>query len=113
MRAGGTFVLLCPTTPLKRLQDICRDINCGVVVSSKQTAEKSRQLAPTVMIIGDDNLHLLVVGRGSFNPTIHPRNSLYLVFTSGTTGRPKGAVIEHRSFCSSAYGISQSFSLDG
>lgn len=34
--------------------------------------------------------------------TVKPNNPAYIIFTSGTTGLPKGTIIEHAAFCTSA-----------
>ncbi|KAL4908353.1 hypothetical protein BDW74DRAFT_175042 [Aspergillus multicolor] len=35
-------------------------------------------------------------------PTVHPSDTLYIVFTSGSTGTPKGVVTTHQNFASAA-----------
>jgi len=39
-------------------------------------------------------------------------NALYAIFTSGTTGKPKGAIIEHGSFVTAAKTFSEAAGLD-
>jgi acyl-coenzyme A synthetase/AMP-(fatty) acid ligase len=34
---------------------------------------------------------------------VSPNNAAYAVFTSGTTGTPKGSVIEHKAYSSGAF----------
>jgi amino acid adenylation domain-containing protein len=113
MKAGGAFLLLDTSYPYQRLKDICDDVSCRLIVSSSAHAARSLDLAPKVVLVGDD------CGRWKHEkipnpidmPQVRPDNALYVVFTSGSTGKPKGVVIEHRSYCSGARDHIQAYNL--
>ncbi|EGD94500.1 nonribosomal peptide synthase [Trichophyton tonsurans CBS 112818] len=93
LKAGGAFVLLDPAHPPSRLQTICHDVGAKLVISSPRDAHISRSLNLPILEVGPDtpvtDIELKPV-------TVQPHNAAYVCFTSGSTGSPKGAIIEHR-----------------
>ncbi|OJJ08781.1 hypothetical protein ASPVEDRAFT_145028 [Aspergillus versicolor CBS 583.65] len=99
MKAGAAFVLLDPSQPLQRLQDICSQADSPLVLASEKNAAFAASLKSTVVVVSQGTLHehpLCLEQHRS--PVIDPSTALYVVFTSGSTGTPKGVVIEHRSY---------------
>ncbi|KJZ74891.1 hypothetical protein HIM_05800 [Hirsutella minnesotensis 3608] len=108
MKAGGASVIMDVGQPVERLRQIVAKVNPVVVLCSanwKNLAMDSiSPLAskPFIQPISADlveNLHLDRNAAPVF-PYIDPSSPLYVVFTSGSTGEPKGAVISHANFCS-------------
>ncbi|KAI0455791.1 hypothetical protein F5B21DRAFT_523262 [Xylaria acuta] len=103
-KAGGAFVLLNPSQPLDRLRSIVTQTNSPVILSSRECSRLSLQLLPNVLVVEDilkeeplqNDPHKQ---KGSTCCRHAPDALMYVVFTSGTTGVPKGIMVENRSFC--------------
>lgn len=105
MKAGGTLVMMDPSLPLARLQNMTEQVNARTMISSRQQVEFSQRILP--------NGNLLIVEADAYtsssdvaeNPeleTVPPTALMYLIFTSGSTGTPKGVKISHQTYTSSA-----------
>ncbi|KAL2192774.1 non-ribosomal peptide synthetase [Corynascus similis CBS 632.67] len=106
LKAGGAFVNLDPSHPDSRLQQLIQDVNAKIVLCSPKHQAKMNNVADKTFVV--DARSLLRLGQAEaseaapFTSTVKPSNPAYVIFTSGTTGKPKGTVIEHAAFCTGA-----------
>ncbi|KAF4769418.1 hypothetical protein HAV15_008425 [Penicillium sp. str.  len=114
MKAGGAFILLDPSHPAERLQDMVQvDFQCPVIITSSKYLELAATLAPNPIIVEDiSQIPHFEIRQDSIPSVASPRSSAYAVFTSGSTGRPKASVIEHQSFLSASAAHTQVLRLD-
>jgi non-ribosomal peptide synthetase component F len=96
LKAGGAFCCLDPRFPDEHLSAVLD--NAGAVALITDAAGRARLLAmgvPTPPMI--DSAACESQGGVFVNGDTRPRHLAYVVYTSGTTGKPKGVLIEHRS----------------
>lgn len=96
-KAGGAYVPLDPAYPAERLSFMARDSKARVLI----TQAKYRDVItcqPSTAVICLDSDWPAIDGEPDENlPAVAgPQNLAYVMYTSGSTGIPKGAMIEHR-----------------
>ena len=104
LQAGGAFVPLEPTHPDSRIEFIVDDVKARVVLTSSKYMKKFISFTEVTTLVVDGSLdnkaETSVIEPDVSLPT--PDNAAYLIFTSGTTGLPKGTIISHRAFATGA-----------
>lgn len=102
LKAGATYVPLDPANPPQRSRDILQDCAAKLLLSHNTMAEELQALDPDNLSAPITPLLLSELDLSRYsaaNP--EPQNSgnslIYLMYTSGTTGKPKGAKIRHKS----------------
>lgn len=113
IRAGGAFVPLDPSHPKHRLKSICRQVDAKVLVCSTDNAQLCPALVPDGISVIMDSSEVARLMNDNKAPSVdvRPSNALYLIFTSGTTGSPKGVLLEHSAYCSSARDHAKALSI--
>lgn len=112
LKTGAAFLLIDPSQPANRLQEICEELEAPLVLASPDQKDLAQQLVPGggVIVVGDEQRSSWQNAEAEL-PTNSPSDINYAVYTSGSTGKPRGVIIEHRSFCTSAVAAIKAFSI--
>lgn len=100
LQAGAGFAMLDPFLPEARLQTIVTQVNARVVMSSQKQRDLSLQIGCGRVLHVNPDL-FIKPETALVNVQTDPSSPVYVIFTSGITGTPKGSVISHRSLASS------------
>ena len=108
LKAGGVFIPVDITSPQERIEYQLNDGNCKAVITENSYISENKKQTE----------HLLVsVANNYATKSTNPGNQLktndvaYIVYTSGTTGRPKGALITNNSLANNVYWFKSTFEL--
>ena len=104
MKAGATLVMMDPSLPLARLQNMATQVNATTMLSSRQQIEFSKTILPgePLIIEADAFANSSETETMPALERVPPTALMYLIFTSGSTGTPKGVKISHQTYTSSA-----------
>jgi amino acid adenylation domain-containing protein/non-ribosomal peptide synthase protein (TIGR01720 family) len=91
LKAGAAFVPIDPAHPVARLQEIVNDIGASLVLCSPRYQVLCETIAAQTLAIDKQTLLQLPVHLDA-PPSCAATSAAYVIFTSGTTGKPKGSL---------------------
>lgn len=91
LKAGACYVPLDPAYPVERLAYMCRDAGVNIVL---RTSQDDVNVPGRQVILDSLDLAAELVTRPDVE--VGPQSLAYVMYTSGSTGSPKGVAVTHR-----------------
>jgi len=98
LRAGGAYVPLDPTHPRERLAHVLADSGVAVLLTESALLSALPPLPAGAQVVDLDGDLPVPAGDepGALPRRAGPENLAYVLYTSGSTGLPKGVAVRHR-----------------
>ncbi|KAE8419884.1 hypothetical protein BDV36DRAFT_293776 [Aspergillus pseudocaelatus] len=111
LKSGCSFLLMDVSHPTSRLQTLSKETKATIVLSSTAQQDRAVSLAPRAIVVSASSLSA-PAGNEQHEIEVSPSDVAAVIFTSGTTGTPKGIQLEHKSMCSSLSALAKLWSIN-
>ena len=109
LRAGGAYVPLDPEYPAARLSYMLEDSGARVLLVDSSGAAWAGSKAGVTVLRSDTAVGAL--RKGASAGSFRPQQLAYVMYTSGTTGRPKGVMVPHAAIVNRLQWMAQAYPL--
>jgi amino acid adenylation domain-containing protein len=116
LKAGLAWVPLPLDSPRSRIQMILDISSAGLVLCSQSTVHNSQGMCNTVVLNASDTMQRIQQqprdDSSATDTGIGPADLCHILFTSGSTGVPKGVMLEHQAVVHNVQVLKDHFGLD-
>jgi amino acid adenylation domain-containing protein len=112
LKAGGVYVPLSSNYPEERIHYIVNESRPKLVLTSKQHIAHYKNTDCEVIILDDFLYAYRNLNLEKPAVKVSSRNLAYIIYTSGTSGNPKGVLIEHHSVLNRIGWMQKKFPID-
>ena len=96
LKAGGAYLPLDTAYPSERLRFMLADSSSPVLVTQSHLQEKLPETTAQIICLDTDEATLSQESEARLPTHTTPDNLAYVMYTSGSTGQPKGVSVIHR-----------------
>jgi amino acid adenylation domain-containing protein len=96
LKAGGAYLPLDPTYPAERLGFMVKDARPRVVVTESTFLQLLPQPMLQAVCVDRERDEISKESAGNLPVEVSSANAAYAIYTSGSSGRPKGVMVSHQ-----------------
>ncbi|BBN81297.1 hypothetical protein PA25_12820 [Pseudoalteromonas sp. A25] len=116
LKAGAAYVPLDPNYPKDRIEYMIEDASLEVILTQQALSENDAFARVNSNLLAIDSPEFIQQIKASTEqrtlPTISSQNLAYVMYTSGTTGKPKGVMIEHQQLANFLLNIEHRYQIN-
>ncbi|CAJ2505863.1 Uu.00g132570.m01.CDS01 [Anthostomella pinea] len=95
LKAGCAFLSLDPSAPMTRHEFILADSDATLLMVENRLANQSYLNVTPMLVVSEKLLDDVTLDHEGVTRKVSPSDTCYCLYTSGTTGAPKGCLISH------------------
>ncbi|KAA8785739.1 amino acid adenylation domain-containing protein [Paenibacillus amylolyticus] len=111
MQAGAAYLPIDPDLPEERLRELFEFTDIKYVLTTNELLEKLRNL-PSVFAVAISEESLKSWSDEPLDSVQASSDLAYTIFTSGTSGKPKGVMIDHAGAVNTIMDVNRRFAVD-
>jgi amino acid adenylation domain-containing protein len=111
LKAGAAFLPLDPSHPKDRLAYMMADAGALIVLTHARLLDVLPPFTGEVWCMDRDWQRIAERSPERLPFAGSPENLAYIIYTSGSSGRPKGVMVSHRCACNAAQSLIEAFRL--
>ena len=103
LKVGGAYVPISPDCPLQRFQNILDETQSYIILTDSSTEDKLPSTYASVVLVDESPNVYDQYPVTNFSTCTSASDLACVVYTSGTTGKPKGVMLEHKGIINTLY----------
>ena len=111
-KTGGAYVPLEPTYPIERLRFMVQDAQVALLLTTSHLAHSLALPVERTLCLDAEWPTIMQEADTAPNRSVTPDQLAYVLYTSGSTGQPKGVMVEHRGVGNLARAQSKAFGVE-